>query len=38
MHVNYAPQYHGQYNEAEHQRRFDRSMKDMARRRGMRWN
>lgn len=38
MHVNYAPHYHGQYNEAEHQRRFDRSMKDMARKRGMRWN
>lgn len=38
MNVNYAPQYHGQYNEAEHQRRFDRSMKDLARRRGMRWN
>jgi hypothetical protein len=38
MHVNYAPHYHGQYNEAEHQRRFDRSMKDMARRRGMRLN
>jgi len=38
MNVNYSPTYHGQYNEGEHQRRFDRSMKDLARRRGMRWN
>lgn len=36
MNINYAPTYQGQYSEAEHQARFDRSMKAMARRRGMR--
>ncbi len=38
MHVNYAPHYHGQYDEAEHQRRFERYLNDVARRRGMRLN
>jgi hypothetical protein len=36
MSISYSPTYHGQYSEAEHQARFDRSMKAMARRKGMR--